>query len=187
MVAPPGVDLGDTRVMRGFAVTTLVVSLGACSFDPTRTGASGDPPIEVDGAVAVPDGPGPTWTVVETIIVDSANPEPEVSTTVLEAGVTYRLRVSGTITNVIDSFQGDADYVDFDNPRDHGCCEDIGLGIDDLVVNDLDTQPDWGPYKPNHVYEVEWVGKGATITALFQDTFYDNNIGNLTLEIQAFQ
>ena len=129
----------------------------------------------------------PTWTVIETITVDSADPEPTYSRTVLEAGVVYRLRVSGTITNVIDSHQGDADWYDFGDPKDNGCCEDIGLGIDDLVVDDLDTQPDWGPYDPTHVYEVEWTGDGTTISALFQDTYYGNNIGDLTLEILALR
>lgn len=129
----------------------------------------------------------PTWTVIEIIIVDTANPEPTFSRTVLEAGVVYRLRASGTITNVIDSFQGDADWYDFSDPKDHGCCEDIGLGIDDLVVDDFDTQPDWGPYDPTHVYEVEWTGDGTTISALFQDTYYGNNIGSLTLEILALR
>jgi hypothetical protein len=84
-------------------------------------------------------------------------------------------------------FEGDADYFDFGNPRDNGCCEDIGLGIDDFDVNDMDTQPDWGPYDASHIYEVSWTGDGTTIAALFQDTYYGNNIGSLTLEILAFQ
>lgn len=51
------------------------------------------------------------------------------------------------------------------------------------MVNDHDTKPDWGVYRPDHIYEVAWVGEGRPIDALFQDTFYGNNIGNLTLEI----
>lgn len=145
--------------------------------------ASADAGADVDSTI----GPEPTWTVVETLTVDSASSEPTLSRTVLEAGVVYRLRVSGTITNVIDAFQGDADWYDFSDPKDNGCCEDIGLGIDDFVVDDLDTQPDWGPYDPTHVYEVDWTGDGTTIAALFQDTYYGNNIGSLTLEILAFR
>ena len=149
---------------------------------PETTDAA-PPDAGFDANVAVE----PTWTVIEIIIVDTANPEPTFSRTVLEAGVVYRLRASGTITNVIDSWEGDADWYDFSDPKDHGCCEDIGLGIDDLVVDDFDTQPDWGPYDPTHVYEVEWTGDGTTISALFQDTYYGNNIGSLTLEILALR
>lgn len=151
-------------------------------IDAAATDAA-PPDASFDATIAVE----PTWTVIETITVDTADPEPTVSRTVLEAGVVYRLRASGTITNVIDSFQGDADFYDFSDPKDNGCCEDIGLGIDDLVVDDLDTQPDWGPYDPTHVYEVEWTGDGTTIFALFQDTYYGNNIGSLTLEILALR
>jgi hypothetical protein len=34
---------------------------------------------------------------------------------------------------------------------------------------------------------VEWTGDGTTISALFQDTYYGNNIGSLTLEILALR
>lgn len=150
---------------------------GPETTDATRPDAGFDAHVPVE----------PTWTVIETIVVDTANPEPEVSRTLLEAGVVYRLRASGTIVNVIDSHEGDADWYDFGDPKDNGCCEDIGLGIDDVVVDDLDTQPDWGPYDPTHVYEVDWTGDGTTISALFQDTYYGNNIGSLTLEILALR
>jgi hypothetical protein len=181
----------------------LLATAAACSFDgsvptslssdsdasPQGVGA-GDSGIEggsdgsVDDSV---DAALPSWSVVETMTIDTSDSQPTFSQMVLESGVVYRLRVSGTITNVIGSFEGDADYFDFDDPKDDGCCEDIGLGIDDFVVDDMDTQPDWGPYDPSHVYEVPWTGDGTTIAALFQDTFYGNNIGNLTLEILAFQ
>ena len=55
----------------------------------------------------------------------------------------------------------------------------IGLGIDDTVVNDKVTLPNWGPYNASHEYEAEWTGAGNTIIASFQDTYY----GNLTLQI----
>lgn len=125
------------------------------------------------------------WTVVETIPIDSANPVAQVSAMTLDAGVTYRLRASGTAL-VIPPHMGDADYYDFTNPKDDGCCEDIGIGVDDAAV-DLDTTPDWGPYTTTHVYEIEWIGKGGPISAVFQDTLYTNNVGTLTLEILAFR
>jgi len=169
-------------------VAALVAGCGF-SISSAPDASSGDPADAGDDAIgdARPDAAVPTWTVIETLVIDTGNASPTLSQRTLQAGVVYRLRVSGVITNVIDAYQGDADYYDFNNPKDNGCCEDIGLGIDDLVVNDLDTRPNWGPYDPTHVYEVDWTGQGMTITALFQDTYYGNNIGNLTLEILAFQ
>ena len=160
----------------------LSAGLGACGFAHELPGpGAADVP---DAAVDAPTDAAPrVWTVAETLEVDTASATAVSSQMVLEAGVMYRLRVSGVITNVIDNHQGDADYYDFSNPKDLGCCEDIGLGIDDLVVNDKTTQPDWGPYDPSHVYEVEWPGQGTPIQALFQDTFYGNNVGTLTLQI----
>ncbi len=163
----------------------VAVLLAACSFAPRPGEAPDDTPA--DSAVDTAPDAAKTFRVIETLTVDSANPAPTVSQTVLAAGVTYRLRVSGVVTNVIDQFQGDADFYDFDSPKDDGCCEDIGLGIDDFVVDDHDTRPDWGEYRADHTYEVPWVGEGKTISALFQDTFYGNNIGDLTLEILELQ
>ena len=175
------------RAMAARSTLVAVCMLAACSFAP-RPGESspGDGPAADSADDPAPDAT-PTFRVIETLTVDSANPAPTVSETVLAEGVTYHLRVSGVITNVIDQFQGDADFYDFEAPKDDGCCEDIGLGIDDFVVDDHDTKPDWGPYRANHTYEVSWVGEGKTISALFQDTFYGNNIGNLTLEILELQ
>ncbi len=165
----------------------LLVIGASCSFQP---GTLGSPPAVDDATIgdpdssldAPPDAP-PTWQVIETLTINSASSTAQTSTTVLANGVVYHLRASGTLSNVIDPHPGDADYFDFTAPKDKGCCEDIGLGINDVVVADQETQPNWGPYSPNHIYEIEWTGAGATITALFQDTFYDNNVGNLTLEI----
>ncbi len=117
-------------------------------------------------------------------MVDTASASPVVSLP-LAAGVTYRLRATGTAT-VIDGLEGDAEYWDFPNRRDSGCCEDVGIGIDDPII-DLDTRPDWGPYNEAHIYEIEWMGTGAAISAQYQDTYYGNNSGTLTLEIYALQ
>ena len=164
-----------------------LAALAGCSFDPGAGPDSGQLAQDAEGDAIRIGMHAPRWTVVETLTVDTANAAPTRSQFVLESGVTYHLRVSGTITNVIDAFDGDADYYDFASPKDFGCCEDIGLGIDDFVVDDKVTLPNWGPYNATHVYEVDWAGKGAVIAALFQDTYYGNNIGNLKLEILAFQ
>jgi len=184
------------------AIAALVIVSG-CSFDGSTQGSSAtnDSVADLSDASERPlvdantgarpdasfDAMPPSWTVVETMTVDSANSSPTYSQTVLENGVVYRLRASGSLSNVIDPYAGDADYFDFGNPKDLGCCEDIGLGIDDDIVDDKLTAPDWGPYDPSHIYEVEWTGDGTTIFALFQDTYYGNNVGSLTLEILSFE
>ena len=163
--------------------------LAGCNFehgrlDPANNDAATSvTDAAIDAEIDAPVDAPATWQVIETITVDSANPTPVSSKTVLAAGVVYHLRASGSLTATIDGLPGDADYWDFNQPKDNGCCEDIGLGIDDLVVNDLDTRPNWGAYTTTHVYEVEWTGNGAVIQALFQDTVYGNNAGSLTLEI----
>lgn len=190
--------------MRGAIIVVLGFAAG-CSFDGSTQGSTtsldGAPlPTGIDASAIVgndantgsrsdasSDAAPPSWNIVETIIVDSANASPTYSQMVLEAGVVYRLRASGSLSNVINPYAGDADYFDFGNPKDLGCCEDIGLGIDDDVVDDMVTTPDWGPYEPSHIYEVDWTGDGTTIFALFQDTYYGNNVGSLTLEILALQ
>lgn len=160
-----------------------LVALAGCSYapSPNELVADGGPDAPLTGD----DAHVPAWIVVETMTIDTAQPTPQVSVMSLAAGVTYRLRVSG-IAQIIDGVPGDAEYWDFDNPKDNACCEDVGIGIDDPVV-DLDTTPDWGPYNPQHIYEVEWPGAGNPISAAYQDTVYGNNTGNLQLEILVFQ
>ena len=165
-----------------WAVGACLVVVG-CGFEHGRLGPNDGPAAASDTAVDVAVDAAPTWQVIETMTVDIAQSNAISSHSVLAAGVVYHLRASGVASRTIDDLPGDAEYWDLNAPKDDGCCEDIGIGIDDLVVNDLDTKPDWGPYTTTHVYEVSWTGKGAVITALYQDTYYGNNEGTLTLEI----
>ena len=156
----------------------VIAMLSACGFSTQiETSNTDDAASEID---APPDA-ALVWTVVDMFDVDTASSTGRQSTTVLAAGVTYRLRVSGTAV-VIDGITGDAEYYDFASPKDLACCEDVGIGIDDPTV-DKDTLPNWGPYNAQHVYEIDYVGKGATIRAVYQDTVYGNNSGSLMLEI----
>jgi hypothetical protein len=159
------------------------VLLVGCGFEHGRLGPNDGPATVSDTAVDVALDAPPTWHVMETMTVDIANANAISSHSVLAAGVVYQLRASGVAARTIDDLPGDAEYWDLNAPKDNGCCEDIGIGIDDLVVNDLDTKPDWGPYTTTHIYEVPWTGQGRVITALYQDTYYGNNEGSLTLEI----
>lgn len=159
-------------------VAALLV-VASCTYAPTPAETAADSSVSEPGA-PTPDAM-PVWTVIETLTIDTSQASPTTSATLLANGVTYRLRASG-IATVIDGISGDSEYYDFESPKDNACCEDVGIGIDDPVV-DLDTTPDWGPYNPQHVYEIEWVGRGGAIAAAYQDTVYGNNSGNLMLEI----
>ena len=111
------------------------------------------------------------------------------STTVLVLGVTYQLRASGVF--VIQPYC-DAEYA-FSGPdgvTSDGylvdLCDDnmtdAGLSIDDPQSGYLKT-PHWGPYRADHIYVLDFVGKGAPIVAQIHDVAPANNSGALTLDI----
>lgn len=176
--------------------------LWGCSFDPGVMASDDTPGPMADADPAAPDAdpaapdadptlpdsaPGPDATlsfqVVEAMTIDVTTDVAQLSTTVLEDGVTYRLRASGTMTALGPA---DADYYDFTNPVDVGSLSDMGLGVNDPVI-DFSTTPDWGPYDSSHVYEVDWVGDGNAISVRYHDGIYTNNAGTLKLEILALQ
>jgi len=122
---------------------------------------------------------------LETLLVPGVGTAVSSSLT-LEAGVTYQLRVSGTffIAGGTDPY-GDADYWNFAVGAMDKCDDgvtDAGLGIDDPTV-DNDKQPHWGPYSADHQYAIDFVGKGAPITATIHDIAPSNNTGALVLEV----
>lgn len=131
-------------------------------------------------------GGAPSWTVVEELTV-LANGSDVESSTVLQNGVTYHLRASGTLNmNTTQNWIADAEYYNFASPIDTVSGVDIGLGVDDPTV-DATRTPKWGEYRNDHTYEIDFVGEGATITANFHDGVTYDNTGSLTLEILAFQ
>ncbi len=192
--------------------------LVGCSFDPSTrlsddTGSDGgsgpradaDPappdadPAAPDAGPGVPDGaagepdaapPTPTYQIIETLTV-AVNGSSTVSTTVLNSGETYRLRVSGTfIISTGNQWEADAEYFDFGNLpsslQDTVTGVDNGVAVDDTTVNSTRT-PQWGAYQADHVYEIDFVGKGATISTNLHDGNYSNNTGSLTLDILRLQ
>jgi len=143
---------------------------------------------------AIPDAVVPDaqiiYSVVEVLIV-SCDGTIETSTTVLSLGTTYKLRASGTCqvgtTDGVTPILSDAEYFDFGDPKDIFMGDppiDRGVAINDNVVDDVGP-PQWGAYAIGHVYEVDFVGLGATIDARFYDAAFDNNTGSITVEILA--
>jgi hypothetical protein len=138
------------------------------------------------GGIGGAGGDSRTWTVVDTLTlpVDGSD---VVSTFVLQDGEGYRLRASG-VCIPRDGDEGDAEWYDFSDPKtmDTIGTTDVGIGIDDPIVDGTKT-PFWGPYSTSHVYVVDFVGKGAPITAKYHDPVYSNNAGELTVEVLALQ
>jgi hypothetical protein len=135
-------------------------------------------------------GGAPSWTVIETLTVQGDGSD-VVSNTVLQNGVTYHLRASGTFNmNTNQNWMADAEYYDFSNPpssvKDAVSGVDIGIGVDDPTV-DANRTPNWGPFDMSHVYEIPFDGSGAAITANYHDAVTYDNEGTLTLEILAWQ
>jgi hypothetical protein len=179
----------------------LALVLGACGFDIPAPGspasdAAGDAAQPGDGAPGdaadaprdAPHDTPPAWTDVETRAIPCSGAD-VTSTTVLSAGVTYRLRGSGTCTvNNSNNSQGDPEwhYFNLGTPRDTEAGVDNGIAIDDATPG-ARKLPAWGAYSPSHSYTVDWLGTGTPITARYHDSNYSNNGGSLTLTIQAFQ
>jgi hypothetical protein len=127
-----------------------------------------------------------TWVAVETLTIP-VNGTSVTSQTVLLAGIGYRLRASGTF--VIQSpqgTQGDAEWWDFSNLMDGVTGVDVGLAVNDSIV-DTNRTPKWGAYAANHIYEVPWTGNGQPIVAMLHDGNFTNNTGSLMLSILAAQ
>jgi hypothetical protein len=159
---------------------TLLAMLSACSFDPQRA-IDDAPPVDV-GVDASIDAPFTMQIPIETLAIPASG-EVIQFTSVLEAGRPYLLRASGTFVIVSSSqLRADAEYFRFSDPIEKNQTVDVGLAVDDEVV-DLERQPFWGAYNPEHVYEVEWLGEGRPIRAMIHDSNYTNNSGELELTI----
>ena len=154
--------------------------LAACTFnriDPTDI-IDAAPPIDADER---------EWVVIETLSVPSKGML-ITSTKVLRTGVPYRLRASGTFYYDTQVF-ADAEYFDVDvgrTPMDSLSGVDGGLAVNDATVGPV-RDFKWGAFSAGHVYEAEWIGDGAPITAQIHDGNYGGNAGSLTLEILALQ
>ena len=200
--------MGDRRVGIRSSLGLLGVALAVASCgDFVDKAADGSP--GPDGAAEVSDDAEATTLDAgpeATIDFDAAPPEPEatlafqvietltvpsdatavISTSVLTSTDTYRLRLSGTFVIGNGGQRGDAEYRDFsDTPaslKNTGNGADQGVGIDDDTI-DMNKTPNWGPYQSSHIYEIDFVGKDATISANVHDSDPNNNSGTLTLEI----
>jgi hypothetical protein len=184
----PSNRLGDESVGSDGGVVSVDADPMAPDADPAAPDAAPAP----DGAPGDPDAapPDPTYQIVETLNV-AVNGSATVSSTVLNSGENYRLRVSGTfIISTGNNWEADAEYFDFGNLpgslQDTVTGVDNGVAVDDSTIDSTRT-PRWGAYQADHVYEVDFLGKGATISVNLHDGNYSNNTGSLTLDILRLQ
>jgi hypothetical protein len=157
--------VGGAVVAAGTGVV-LATSLGKDTASPPPTSLPPSAPVEV---LTIPVDGGVVF-----------------SKSILERGVTYTLRASGSATIGGAGF-GDAEY-NF-NPSSSEVVDlcssaavDIGIGVNDMV-NSGRKNPSWGPYNPAHVYAVPLIGQGAAVSFNFHDCAYGDNSGSLTVEI----
>ncbi len=138
--------------------------------------------------------PEPTPVLVDTVIVDSADPAGASSTVVLDSTKQYRFVVSGTWTNSANV--ADAEYTSIDAWANYMNGYDIdpyflGEGAFDLQVDSAFV--DWGAYSATNEYTLEQAGADSTVTFRVFDGnsntntqeigWYGDNSGNLTVMI----
>jgi len=135
----------------------------------------------------------PSYILQETISVP-VDGSSVTSSTLLDKGITYRIRASGTFRagGPAPGFDGlaDAEYANFISPPSslqNNCGGspsdvDLGIGIND-TVDDNNKFPSWGAYDPSHVYTIDFVGQGMSISLKYHDCNYWDNVGSLVVEI----
>jgi hypothetical protein len=131
----------------------------------------------------------PTWVEIDSLVVPIDGTTVQSSQT-LQSGTTYRLRASGYFDcrAAGAGCECDAEYVDRSGTPDDFAGDpnfDFGIAIDTTQPSAA-VPPAWGAPAANHVYQVNWPGSGAPITATLLDPVYTNNSGN-DLRVQIFE
>lgn len=111
--------------------------------------------------------------------LDVTNAAGTASSITLDAGVTYKVTVSGTFAiapgRLADGefyqFAGTLDWTDVRPP-------DIGVQLDGMDIV-------WGPFASDHVYSTYYTGTGAALQASYLDVNYGDNSGALQMTISS--
>ena len=138
------------------------------------------PPTPVPTTAPTPGGP------VDESFPLLTNGAVATSTDVLAKGRRYRILVSGTfpIGGPGDGL-GDAEYADFAHPPDSlvdGCDSSSGSFVDIGISLD-GNEPDWGPYRDDHTYDVTYAGRDAPVTIQYRDCNVGDNRGDISVRI----
>ncbi len=150
---------------------------------------------------------GPAWAdmttgaLLDTLTIPAYQPNPALdyspvitSNVTLSSGTWYRFQVSGTY-GAGDSITADAEYSYrpvgpgihvWQEPVEN--YESYGVNLLDLMVNDgfVDWDSPFDPgYNPNHVYTLDFMGLGSTVTFQINDFYPSNDTGDLHVKIYA--
>lgn len=102
----------------------------------------------------------------------------------LQTGQLYELIVSGTYIYDLEGDWADAEYFVQQDVIIKGDTEYPSFpNILDLSINGPSINQDWGVYQSTHIYTKEWTGNGEALSFAIYDSFYDDNVGSLTVEI----
>jgi hypothetical protein len=118
-------------------------------------------------------------TLMETLYVDSTNPNLVWSNTVLETGHNYLIQVNGTFNfdcennGECSSDVADAEYVTDDDwetaEKNYTFGETVYPHVLDLLINEEDI--DCGEYNPDHIYTHYMIGNGSKISFVVSDWY----------------
>lgn len=170
-----------------FAVFALALTFAGCRtrlLDEVEVA----PPLEdAHQADGLPDDlsvPGCSIDEAVLVPVDGSSVS---SRTVVPAGLTIRLRAEGTF-GIGGPGLADAEYAFGSNPSDaidqcEGSHLDVGISVDGIGSGTPRKQPRWGPLSPSHRYEVSYTGAGRPLTLKYEDCYYADNAGSLSVHL----
>jgi hypothetical protein len=176
----------------------LLTALTGCTFDRASPfldpGAAPDAGGTGGSRDAAPDAradAGPAEEVLLETLTVPADGSLIASVTVLRLGVQYRLVATGSCVEATGGggWSADAEYYwkksQPQSPSDFANLVDVGLAVDDPLIDAIRT-PRWGDYQgEDHTYEVTFTGIDLPISAQFHDDYYPDNDGSLSLEIHG--
>ena len=167
------------RLLLFFCLVPLAALLfGGCGEDPVTSPERAMFTSEVT-----------TFNPVEVLQV-SSDGTVKTTTTALESGVLYQVRVSGTVQSGGPGLMADAEFSDFssvpgslvDACDNAGTMVDVGLSIDDPTLDNLKS-PDWGAFSAGHTYTYDIIGQGQPLSFKFHDCNYSDNAGTFTVQL----
>jgi hypothetical protein len=122
--------------------------------------------------------------LVQTLTVSSTTGT-LASSIALQSGQLYEIKVTGTYTYInLANGWADAEYFFTASGLTKGdSLYPLTPNILDLSIHSCSTNTDWGEYQPSHVYNKQWTGDGGPLSFCIYDTYDQDNVGSLTVEI----
>lgn len=121
--------------------------------------------------------------LIEQLTVDAKDSDGVSSSVELKNEEDYMFKVWGTYSNKpSDPHEVDAEYISFDSWNTHlEGYPDRDTFLLELAVNGEDV--DWGDYRSDHTYYLDYEGQGSSVNFGVYDTYYGDNEGEFMVEI----